>query len=174
MSNWTADPAVCAIKAIKRECHIMGGRDEVMSRSTRVARTEERGATVWSWGHMAAVKDRHGVRLRITDDNGKGSHSTLTPALSVNHATVASDLLRAAAVNAGSSACGGQTLLELLWEELDAVVDRLMTGQEADDGRDPGRAEGMALALAIMQNPYRVSWEAVRDQAVLRWEQAGE
>lgn len=140
-----------------------------MSRSTRAVRTEERGETRWSWGHLAAVRGKHGIRLNVAAESGKQSASS--PAMDVNHATVASDLLRAAAVNAGGSACGGKTILEMLWEELDAVVDRLMTGQEAEDGRDPGRAEGMALAIAVMQNPYRPSWEAVRDQAVARWEE---
>ena len=63
-------------------------------------------------------------------------------------------------------------MLEVIWEELDAIMERLMTGQAAEDGKDPGRAEGIAYAIAVMNNPYLPSVDNVREQAMDRWEQA--
>lgn len=133
--------------------------------------------TTWSSGNIEVYRTGEDTRR----DNGKANLSAvwysspengveLGPMLPTE-AILLSDVLRAAAVNSGGSSCGGQTLLELMWEELMAIVDRLMTGQEAEDGRDPGRAEGVAYSIAVMQNPYLPNWESVRDQAVARWEE---
>lgn len=183
MTNWLADPVACAIR-LKDEagCIILAGRNQVLSRSTRVYRRvynegQRNEETVWAAGNIEVM--RTGKDHRHTMD-GKGN-LTLTRWLnesqgaSMNQmlsteAIMMADVLRAAAVNVGGSACGGQTLLELMWAELMTVVDRLMSDQPAADGRDPGRAEGIAYAIAIMQNPYRPSWEGVRDEAVNRWE----
>jgi hypothetical protein len=65
----------------------------------------------------------------------------------------------------------GPTILEMMWQELDSVVDRLMEdGAQAEDGRDPGRAEGVAYCIAIITNPYEVNIEAIREEAMVRWE----
>jgi hypothetical protein len=72
----------------------------------------------------------------------------------------------------GPSAHVGPSLLETLWEELDSIVERLMTGCEAADGRDPGRAEGVAYAIAVITNPYHPSIPAVREECVRRWNSA--
>ena len=183
MTNWLADPVACAIR-LKDEsgCIILAGRGEVLSRSTRVYRTVEAEGTpdettVWRAGNVKVEREGPDARrdkgtpanLFLVVATGPET-SEATPALLPAEAILASDLLRAAAVDAGGSACGGETILELMWQELMSVVDRLMTGQEAEDGRDPGRAEGLAYAIAIMQNPYLPNWEAVRDQAVDKWE----
>jgi len=153
-----------------------------LSRSTRVYRTVEdegtdKEVTIWHAGNVSVEREGPDQRrdpsapanLYLVVATGPDeSHST--PALLPAEAVLASDLLRAASVNAGGSACGGETLLELMWRELMVVVERLMTGQEAEDERDPGRAEGLAYAIAIMQNPYLPNWESVRDQAVEKWE----
>jgi hypothetical protein len=150
------------------------GRNEVMSRSTRVQRTEERERTYWRWGHLYAVRDEdvdgnEVVRLGVGSPHT--NHASETPDLLINNGNVAADLLRAAVVDAGGSACGGDSIIEMLWKELDAVVDRLMgAGQQSGDGKDPGRAEGIAFAIAVMQNPYLPSVDAVREQAMDRWE----
>lgn len=184
MGNWLVDPNTCVARFKKSEgsCIILAGRNEVLSRSTRVYRTVDgegtkRERTTWKAGNVEVLREgedarrtngKPNLRLRIwqTAREATTSHPLL-PA----EAILASDVLRAAAVSAGGSACGGQTLLELMWEELMTIVDRLMTGQQAEDERDPGRAEGMAYAIAIMQNPYRPNWQGVRDQAVERWEE---
>lgn len=190
MPNWLADPVKCAVRLKNEEgsCVILAGRNEVLSRATRVYRTVEqegtaRERTVWASGNVKVTREgqdqrrNHGtanLRLTVTQPtgtNGSTAAST-TPAMLPEEATLASDVLRAAAVNAGGSACGGETILELLWRELMVVIDRLMSdGQQSGDGKDPGRAEGIAYAIAIMQNPYRPSVDDVREQAMARWEE---
>jgi hypothetical protein len=67
--------------------------------------------------------------------------------------------------------CAGKSLQEMVWDELMSVYERLVQGMEAADGRDPGRAEGLAMALAVMQNPYRPNIEIIRQQAATRYEE---
>lgn len=64
----------------------------------------------------------------------------------------------------------GRSILEIIWEEMDAVYGRLMAGDGAKAKGDKGRAAGLAYAIAVIQNPYEVNVEAVRDQAHARWE----
>lgn len=184
MSNWLADPVACAIRLKDTGgCVILKGRDQVLSRATRVYRhVANEGKpdelTTWSSGNIKveragpdARRDHGKANLELVQALPGGEVSVLGPMLP-EEATLASDVLRAAAVNAGGSACGGQTILELLWQELMVVVDRLMSeGQESGDGKDPGRAEGIAYAIAIMNNPYRPSVDSVREQAMARWEE---
>lgn len=193
MTNWLADPTACVLRMKETAgqtggsgCIILAGREQVLSRSTRVhRRVEHEGGkyerTVWSAGNIEVVRDGQDARVRYEEGRepanlrmtvwANESQGTTTPPLHPQEAILASDVLRAAAVNAGGAACGGQTILELLWQELMSVMERLMTGQEAEDERDPGRAEGIAYAIAIMQNPYRPSIENVREQAMERWEE---
>jgi hypothetical protein len=67
----------------------------------------------------------------------------------------------------------GRSILEMLWEELMSISERLYTGAEAEDGRDPGRAEGVAFCIAVMTNPYAPNIEAVRAEVVRRWNEEG-
>jgi hypothetical protein len=177
--NWLADPVACAVRLKNKSgCKILSGRTEVLSRSTRVYREVDGTDTIWRAGNISVEREgpdaRHDPKtpanLFLVIATGPDTNEA-TPALLPAEAILASDVLRAAAVDSGGSACGGETILELMWKELMVVVDRLMTGQEAEDERDPGRAEGLAYAIAIMQNPYHVNWEAVRDQAVGKWEE---
>jgi hypothetical protein len=183
--NWLADPEACVARLRREEggCVILTGRNEVMSRSTRVYRTvlgegtaQER--TQWTSGNITAerigpdARRNHGKpNIELVQALPKGEESVLGPMLP-SEAVVAADVLRAAAVNAGGSACGGETILELLWRELMVVIDRLMSeGAASGDGKDPGRAEGIAYSIAIMNNPYRPSVDDVREQAMDRWEE---
>lgn len=135
---------------------------------------------VWSAGNVAvartgddARRDNGKPNLRMTITQAVGSKSTAsatTPPLLPAEAVLASDVLRAAAVDAGGSACGGQTLQEVIWEEMDAIMERLMTGQAAE--HDVGLAQGVAYCLAVMQNPYLPNVDSVREQAMSRWEKA--
>lgn len=158
MTNWLADPVACAIRLKdERGCNILAGRNEVLSRSTRVHMTEEPGGvTRWAWGHMHTRRVGNGISL----NDG--------PEMMVEHANVASDLLRAAYANAGTHECGGKTMLELFWDELMAVYERLMTGQDAEE--DVGLAQGIAFCIAVACNPYIPDIDAVRAQAAERWE----
>lgn len=184
MVNWLADPVACAIRLRDKDgCIILKGRGEVLSRSTRVYREvldegSDKECTIWRAGNVSVEREGPDARrdpktpanLFLVINTGPDT-SEATPALTPAEAILASDILRAAASNVGGSSCGGETLLELMWRELMVIVERLMTGEEAEDGRDPGRAEGMAYAISIMQNPYLPKWEGVRDQAVDKWEQ---
>lgn len=69
----------------------------------------------------------------------------------------------------GASGNAGPSLLEQMWAELDSIVDRLVEpGAVAEDGRDPGRAEGVAWCIALVQTPYAPDMEAIRVQAMER------
>lgn len=73
----------------------------------------------------------------------------------------------------------GKSVLDLLWERLDAFVNELMAKDmpHPDKTADPdfreikGRAYGMAEAIALITNPYHPDIDAVRADAVERWEQ---
>lgn len=65
--------------------------------------------------------------------------------------------------------CAGKSLLEIMWEELDTIVERMMAGAGAED--DKGMALGVAYCIAVVTNPYYVNVEAVREEAMERWEE---
>lgn len=67
---------------------------------------------------------------------------------------------------------GGPTLLEALWSEMDVLMERLMTGQDAEDGGDRFRAQELAWVIAIVTNAYAPSVDAVRVEAMGRWNAA--
>ena len=68
----------------------------------------------------------------------------------------------------------GPSIIETLWTELMTITERLLTGQEAEDGRDQGRAEGVAYALAVMHNPYQPSLPEIRREVMRRWHEESE
>jgi hypothetical protein len=86
----------------------------------------------------------------------------------------------------------GELMSEQLWGDLMATVERLhgeygdlSEGDGPDDGsleaelvawgEARGRAQGVALALAILTNPTSPDVDAVREESVERWEaQMGE
>lgn len=65
---------------------------------------------------------------------------------------------------------GGPTLLEALWNEMDVLMERLMTGEAAEDGGDRYRAEELAWVLAIVENAYNPDMDRIRAKAMERWE----
>lgn len=64
---------------------------------------------------------------------------------------------------------GGPTLLEALWNEMDRLMEGLMTGADAEDGGDKFRAQELAWVLAITTNPYDPSVDRIRAEAMNRW-----
>lgn len=77
--------------------------------------------------------------------------------------------------DAGSTGHAGASIYELIWAELDHVMDALMQAQP--HGATPeeaaalrNQAIGLARALAILTNPYAPDIDAIRAQAVERWE----
>lgn len=71
-------------------------------------------------------------------------------------------------IRPASQVCQGKSILEMLWDELETIVERLMAGAEAED--DKGRALGTAYAIAVIENPYLPDIERVRKEAMRRWE----
>lgn len=62
---------------------------------------------------------------------------------------------------------GGASIYELIWEELDAVIDALM--EEPSDVLR-GTALGLATAIAYLQNPLVADVDGVRMEAMERYE----
>lgn len=172
MPRWLADPFCCLAQDAPERCVILVERNEATKMNTALHVTEDRktGARKWAFGHLYTERVGQAIDLTIYTSPQRG---TSTPTMTPQEALHASDLLRAAAVNAPKIRCQGKSILELAWEELDTVLERLMTGCEAEDGRDPGRAEGMAMIIAIFLNPYLPNIESVRDEAMRRWEESG-
>lgn len=71
------------------------------------------------------------------------------------------------------SELAGKSVLDLLWERLDAFVDALMepVNHEEASEETKGRAYGMAEAIALITNPYYPDIDAVRGEAMERWGQ---
>jgi hypothetical protein len=67
----------------------------------------------------------------------------------------------------------GGSVREMLWSELDDVVDKIQ--RRVDRGKQPlnkhvGQAQGLALALAILVNPFAYDVDAIRVEAMARYE----
>lgn len=81
----------------------------------------------------------------------------------------------------------GKSILDILWEELDSIVDRIM-----DDGGEPrvegftadhalslgkewgeqrGQAQGVAYAVALLTDPLAPDVPAVRELAMARYDE---
>jgi hypothetical protein len=70
-----------------------------------------------------------------------------------------------------SVSCAGRSIIEIIWEDLDDVMDRLMA--EPTDA-DKGEALGLARALATMMNPYEKNVDSIRGEAFERWQEREE
>lgn len=85
----------------------------------------------------------------------------------------------------GRSPHAGRSIIEILWEELDSIMDRLVEDGEPEAwthtvagrkaleavrewGEERGQAQGMAYAIAVLTNPYHVDVDAIRAEAVRR------
>ena len=81
----------------------------------------------------------------------------------------------------------GRSLIEIYWSELDEILDRLMDEgapqQYPEDGKSwgiapdwqaygeqRGQAQGVAYCIAVMTNPYTPDVDAIREEAMERWE----
>lgn len=89
----------------------------------------------------------------------------------------------------------GRSIMEILWEELDDIMDRLMEDGEPDVneydsgvqyqsidvgeyteavklwGEERGKAQATAYAIAIMTNPYQPSIPDIKAEAMRRWQE---
>lgn len=70
----------------------------------------------------------------------------------------------------------GKSILELMWDELDALMEILMDMKhwELEESADwyKGRANGLATCIALVHNPYVPDVMAVRELAKQRYRQA--
>ena len=70
----------------------------------------------------------------------------------------------------------GRSIIEIMWEELDGIMDQIMDLRELDkQDLDPqwakGRANGVAWCISVLQNPYVANVAQVRQIAKERWQQ---
>ena len=70
--------------------------------------------------------------------------------------------------------CAGRSILEMIEDELDKTFEWLKGNLEGQDERAienaKGKAQGYAESLAIIRNPYYPNVNAVKAEAVERWE----
>lgn len=84
----------------------------------------------------------------------------------------------------------GKSILEMLWDELDAHTSRLLSDYEdweipedeaktrpdlkgiREWGEARGYAQGMAYALAVLMNPYAPNVDSIREMVVERMDDA--
>lgn len=64
----------------------------------------------------------------------------------------------------------GYSIFDEIMMNLDAIIDRLMTGEPAEDGRDPGRAETFTMCLAIIRNPHMPDFPGEKKRQMERYE----
>lgn len=67
----------------------------------------------------------------------------------------------------------GPSLREMVFQKLDVVMDRLMDARldgQLPEQVDIYQAQAYADALAIFTNPYSPNMDAIRAEAVERWE----
>lgn len=80
---------------------------------------------------------------------------------------VAEELL--AALSSSLRPYQGYAIFDRIQQQLDPVMDRLMAGAPAEDGRDPGRAESYTMVLAIIRNPHKADYPSEKVRQVNRW-----
>lgn len=63
----------------------------------------------------------------------------------------------------------GLSIFEKIMAELDPILDRMMAGEPHHDNRDPGRAESLCKALAIIRNPYDPDYSGEKERQMQRY-----
>lgn len=70
----------------------------------------------------------------------------------------------------------GRSILEIIWQELDHMMEIIMDADKYDLAEPidwyRARANGIAYAIAVIQNPYEINLSQVREQAKQRWQDA--
>lgn len=64
----------------------------------------------------------------------------------------------------------GYSIFDELMLQLDAVLDRLMVNEPAEDGRDPGRAEAFTMCLATIRDPHQPDYPGEKERQMVRYE----
>lgn len=68
----------------------------------------------------------------------------------------------------------GYSIFDRIMQENDAVIDRLMAGESAEDGQDKGRAEALTKCLAMIRNPYEPDYPEEKRRQMERWRKRNE
>lgn len=134
-----------------------------------IERQRRNGQVRWHLDEVTAVRDpRYGIELTVRTSKAR---ATSLPFVKPEVMEKLAEVARAAAVNAGGAKLVGPTILQTMWEELDAICDRIFSGAEAEDGGDKFRASQMAWVIAYFTNPYAPNVLAIKKEAKRRWEE---
>lgn len=160
MPKWLADPRACLAHIDSSgACRLTAERADMKAKPKA---HKPRVAKVGKDGMIEPISELNRKHLRIA------------LARHVHPSDVERAVKRLVKVNGlrplrpASQACMGKSILEMLWDELDAIVERLMAGGAAEE--DKGKAQGVAYAIAVIENPYLPNVERIRDEAMDRWE----
>lgn len=63
----------------------------------------------------------------------------------------------------------GYSIFDNILLEVDAVLERLMAGEEDEDGLDKGRAEAFTMCLAMIRNPYTPNYDEEKARLMTRY-----
>lgn len=80
---------------------------------------------------------------------------------------VAEELL--SALSSSLRPFAGLSIFDKIMGDLDPILDRMMAGEAAEDGRDPGRAEAFTKCLAIIRNPYAPDYPGEKERQMERY-----
>jgi hypothetical protein len=160
MPKWLADPRACLAHIDSSgACRLTAERADMKARP---GPQEPKVAPVGKDGTIKPMSELNRKHLRIA----LARHVHPDDVDRAVKRLVKADSLRP--LRPASQACRGKSILEMLWEELDAIVERLMAGAASEE--DKGRAQGVAYAIAVIENPYLPSVERIREEAMDRWE----
>lgn len=160
MPNWLADPRACL-------AHIDSNGTCGLTQERSDMKAKPRHADP-----VVASTDADGTIAPVSELNAKLVRVAL--ARHVHPADLDRAVKRVTKVNGlrpirpASQVCAGKSILDMLWNELDSIVERLMA--DADAEQDKGMAVGVAYAIAVIENPYLPDIERVRSEAMVRWE----
>jgi hypothetical protein len=162
--SWLANPSACKAHIDnKGECRLTVERSDMKTKpkpqEPQVALVGEDG-TIQPMSELNAKHLRVALARHIHPSDLKRAVKRLTKVEGLRPLRPASQL------------CSGKSILDMLWEELDAIVERLMAGAASEE--DKGRAQGTAYAIAVIENPYLPNIERIRDEAMQRWERDNE
>lgn len=115
----------------------------------------------------------HSGLVRVETVNRRGDRSISLDGMKFQVGqSVAEDLL--AALSSSLRPYAGYAIFDRIQQELDPVLDRLMSGDVTEDGRDPGRAEAYTMVLAIVRNPYDTDYPGEKDRQMERYNKRAE
>lgn len=118
------------------------------------------------------LKGQHG-RVKVETVNRKGDRLIELDGMRFQVGqSAAEDLM--AALNSSLRPYAGYAIVDRVQQNLDPVLDRLVSGDVAEDGRDPGRAEAYTMVLAIIRNPYEPDYPGEKERQMEHYNKGAE